>query len=257
MSKTVVFIHGAWLTPSSWAGFASEFKLRGYDTLAPAWPYLDRPIAELRESPADELKSLGIAEIVDHYASIVDALDEPPLLVGHSFGGLIVQLLLNQGLGTAGVALDPAPPRGVFPTSVEIRNSAAVLFKPFGWRKVHTMSEATFRASFGNALPESEQKAAYDTYIVPAPGRIFFQAAFGRANGINWSSKTRPPLLITTASEDKTVSPALIRNIYKKQSKAGSQTKLIELPGFCHFLMIQSGWGAIATQVIDWAETVQ
>jgi len=255
MARTIVFIHGAWLSPVSWTTFMTEFTARGYACQAPAWPYLDRPVRELRANPDPDLAHLGITEIVDHYAKLINALDEPPILIGHSFGGLVVQLLLDRGLGAAGVAIDPAPARGILAGPVTIKTGWPVLSTWKGWAKIHTMSEAVFASSFGNALAAGEQHDAYRDFIVPAPGRIFFQAAFGIANKIHWNNPKRAPLLLTAGGLDRTVEPGMVRKNYKKASAAQSTTTLLELPGKCHFLMVQNGWRDVAAQILDWLDT--
>lgn len=252
MAKTILFIHGAWLTPASWEGFMAPFKAEGYECIAPAWPYMDRPIEELRSDPAPELKHLGVGDIVDHYARIISTLPEQPILVGHSFGGLMVQLLLDRGFGVAGVAIDPAPPRGVLAAPGAIVTSLAVFSKWRGWAKVHTMSEQGFRKGFAGKLAPEQQREYYREYIVPAPGRIFFQAAFGAQTGVKYKNPARPPLMFTAGLEDKTVPPSMVRSNYKKQSRAGSPTELLELPGFCHFVMKQDGWQDVAAKILDW-----
>ncbi|HEX5588946.1 MAG TPA: alpha/beta hydrolase, partial [Candidatus Limnocylindrales bacterium] len=134
MATTVVFVHGGWVTPACWDRFVPYFEARGYRCLAPAWPGKDRPIEEIRSDPSP-LAGLGIREIVDHYATVVRGLDEPPILVGHSFGGLFVQLLIDRGLGAAGIAIDSAPPKGIFafePTALV--SLGRILAIPFGWR---------------------------------------------------------------------------------------------------------------------------
>jgi pimeloyl-ACP methyl ester carboxylesterase len=178
MAKTAVFVHGAWVGPACWDRFVERFAGRGYRCLAPAWPYEDRPVEELRKTPAPELARVGVTEIVDHYAAIVEGLEEPAVLVGHSFGGLFVQMLLDRGLGSAGVAIDAAPPRGVFPTPSGVRASFPVVRTWRGWRKVLTMSFASFAWGFVHNLPEADQRETYDRLVIPTPGRIFFQTAF-------------------------------------------------------------------------------
>ena len=177
MTRTIVFIHGAWVTPSCWDPFVEFFSARGYDCLAPAWPGKDRPVEDIRADPSP-LAGLGVGEIVDHYERVIGALPEPPILVGHSFGGLFVQILLDRGLGAAGVAIDSAPPNGVFalePTAV--RSLASVLLTPFGWRKAVRWSFGAFRYAFVNTLPLDEARATYARHVTPETGRIFFQGA--------------------------------------------------------------------------------
>ena len=174
MKNTILFIHGAWLTPRSWEPFLSYFEPQGYTCLAPPWPHKDRPIEELRARPPAELAGLGITDVVDHYATIIQALPEPPILIGHSFGGLYVQLLLDRGLGKAGVAIDPAPPKGVLPLSLTaIKASAGVLFKWMAWEQIVRLSFEDFCYGFVNTLSPEAQRAAYETHVVPETGRIF------------------------------------------------------------------------------------
>ncbi|CAN5613813.1 alpha/beta fold hydrolase [soil metagenome] len=255
MAKTVLFIHGAWLTPDSWNGFMEPFKAAGYECIAPAWPYMDRPIDQLRNNPAPELKHLGVSDIVDHYAGIIATLPEQPILVGHSFGGLVVQRLLDRGLGIAGVAIDPAPPRGVLAAPAAVVTSLAVLGSWRGWAKVHSMSEKAFRKGFAGKLTPEQQTHYYRNNIVPAPGRIFFQAAFGAQTGVKFKNPARPPLFLTAGLEDKTVPPSMVRSNYKKQTRAGSPTELLELPGFCHFVMVQEGWQTVADKILTWLKS--
>ncbi|TAK00163.1 MAG: alpha/beta hydrolase, partial [Chloroflexota bacterium] len=159
MSRTVVFIHGGWVTPASWDRFVPYFEAQGYRCLAPAWPGKDRPIEEIRSDPSP-LAGLGIAEIVDHYASIIRGLDEPPILIGHSFGGLFVQLLLDRGLGAAGIAIDSAPPKGIFAFELtSLVSLGRTLLTPFGWRKVVRWSYPEYRFAFVHTMPPEQQRA--------------------------------------------------------------------------------------------------
>ncbi len=177
MTQTIVFIHGAWVTPSCWAPFISYFEGRGYTCIAPAWPGKDRPIEAIREDPSP-LLGLGIADIVTHYERIIRALREPPILIGHSFGGLFVQILLDRGLGACGVAIDPAPPRGVLAYEPSaFRSLASVLLTWRGWRKVVRWTYGNFRYAFVHTLPDVEARAAYDEHVTPESGRLFFQGA--------------------------------------------------------------------------------
>ena len=188
------------------------FKDRGYECLAPAWPGKDRPVEAIRADPTP-LLGLGVGEIAAHYEQVVRGLDEPPILIGHSFGGLIVQLLLDRGLGAAGVALDPAPPSGVWafePTA--FRSLASVILTWRGWRKIVRWSPAQFAYAFVNGLPPAEQQAAYDTHVTPETGRIFFQGALasmtaGSPCRVDFKNATRAPLLLIAGLNDHIVPP--------------------------------------------------
>lgn len=260
MNQTIVFIHGAWMTPKCWQPFESFFTSRGYTCLAPAWPYHDRPIDELRASPDPSLKQLGLGEIIEHYAQIVQQLPEPPILIGHSFGGLVTQVLLDRGLGVAGVALDPAPPRGIiaaaYPTTT--RALLRVIVTPGGWRKVFHWSLAEFSYAFVNTLSPDEQKRAYDAFVVPESGRLFFQNAFSlldaRAPGqVNFNNGRRAPLLITAGTKDHIVPARMVRaNFLKYSQQPGTITEYQEFPGGTHWLIAQPGWEMVAGSVEIW-----
>lgn len=170
MSKTVVFIHGGWVTPACWGPFVSYFAAKGYRCLAPAWPGKDRPVEAIRADPSP-LAGVGIDAIVDHYAGIIRELDEPPILVGHSFGGLFVQLLVDRGLGAAGIAIDSAPPKGIFafaPTT--LLSLGRILAIPFGWRKVVHWSYPEYRFAFVHTMAPEQQRQIWDAQIVPTQG---------------------------------------------------------------------------------------
>ena len=254
MSKTIVFIHGAWVTPSCWDGFKTRYEKRGYNCLAPAWPFDDRPVPELRRNPASELGKIGITEIVDHYAEIIKKLPERPILVGHSFGGLFVQLLLDRGLGAAGIAIDSAPPKGVLPGINATRAGLPVLLNWGGWRKVANMSFKNFQWGFVHTLSEPEQRTAYDKHVVPTPGRIYFQATLGIGAAVNFRNHDRSPLLLIAGELDRTVEARMNRSNFKKYRNSKAVTAFKEFPGRTHWLIGAPGWEEIADYAIDWAE---
>lgn len=255
MSKTVMFIHGAWLTPASFDLFRKRFEAQGYTCVAPAWPYDDRSIAELRRSPLPELATLSISTIVDHYAKAIRELTEKPILMGHSFGGLIVQLLLDRGLGAAGVAIDPAPPRGVLAHPRAVWTSRSVFLSWNGWNRVLPMSQKAFNEGFGNLLPPAEQKAAYERHVIPTPGRIFFQAAFGIGTGVNFRNADRAPLLLTAGEKDQTVPLPMVRANFKKYRHSPAVTALKTFPNRSHWLIQEPGWQDVADYAIRWARS--
>jgi pimeloyl-ACP methyl ester carboxylesterase len=254
MAKSVVFVHGAWVTPACWDRFKGRFESRGYTCLAPAWPHDDRPVEELRSSPAPELARVGVGEIVEHYAKVVAGLDEPPLLVGHSFGGLFVQMLLDRGLGVGGAAIDPAPPRGVLPGPNAFRFSFPAIATWRGWRKVLTIPPKRFSWGFVHTLSEPEQREVYQRHVVPTPGRIFFQAALGSGTKVNFRNGTRAPLLITAGELDHAVDPGMNRSNVRRYRVSSALTDFKEFPGRTHWLIAGPGWEEVADFVIDWAE---
>src|SRR5919205_2011708 len=195
----LMLIHGAWLSARSWEQFAEYFSARGFDVSAPEWPRKHGDVEELRDD-ADELAGLGLAEIVDHYAALIGELDEPPVLVGHSFGGLIVELLLDRGLGRAGVAMSPAPPKGilVLPFS-SLKAASPALAHPSTRRGIVTLTLEEFTYGFVNTFTPEDAAAAYDRYAVPETGRIFYEAGFAnfRMNApseVDFKNGERAPL---------------------------------------------------------------
>lgn len=257
MAGKVVFLHGAWVTPLCWKQFEGYFSRLGYECLAPAWPGKDRPIELIRAEPSP-LAGLGVAEIVAHYEGIVRSLDEPPILIGHSFGGLFVQILLDRGLGKAGVAIDSAPPRGVIvyePTAV--RSLASVLGTWQGWRKVVRWSYGNFRYAFVHTLPEAEARAAYEEHVIPETGRIFFQGLLAAVDSkspttVNFANGARAPLLLVAGSEDRIVPASVNRRNHRKYAGSGAVTDFVEFPGRTHWIIAQPGWEEVAGHVSGW-----
>ncbi len=247
MGRTIFFIHGAYMTPRCWEPFISYFEPLGYTCLAPTWPYKDRPFEELRANPPAELAGLGVKEIVDHYATIIQALPEPPILIGHSFGGLFVQLLVNRGLGCAGVAIDPGPTRGVLPLyPTVLKSNASVLLKWGAWKQIVPLSFKDFCYAFVHTLPPEAQHTAYETQVVPETGRIFFQAALAVLDShspltVNYTKANRAPLLLTAGLQDHIAAPSLVRSNYKKYKHSSARTDLLEFPKLTHWLIAQDG----------------
>lgn len=252
INKTVVLIHGAWMTPASWEPFKSRFEAGGYSVAAPTWPTLDRPVDELRNNTPTELGSLTVGRIVDHYENIIRALPQPPLLVGHSFGGLYVQMLLDRGIGAAGVAIDPGPIAGVIPGPVSLAAALPVIARWNGWNRPYMLPFEGFARNFANTLPPGRMRAEYERHVVPTSGRIFYQAATGIGTRVNPRRRTQP-LLITVADKDRTVTPYLARAAYNKQKKSSARTDFVQFPNRSHFLVAEPGWEEVADYIIDWA----
>jgi len=257
MSKTVVLIHGAWLTPAAWDQVKTRYEGLGYTVIAPAWPHLDRPIAELRRAPAPELRKLSIRRIVDHYDGLIRKLPEPPILIGHSFGGLFVQLLADRGLGAAVVAVSPGAPRGVLPGPITLRSALPVFTAFNGWNRVLTMSFKGFSTNFAQLMPAAEKRAAYERYIVPAPGRIYYQGAVGIGSGVDYANPNRAPLLLIGADQDRIVQQSMVEAAYRKHRASPVTTDFKAFPGRDHCMLIESGWEVIADSIIEWAAANQ
>ena len=258
MDPTIVFIHGAWVTPLCWELFAAYFKKKGYRTTAPAWPGKEAAIEAQRRAPSLMLRRLGIQEIVEHYESIIQRMPTRPILIGHSFGGLFVQILLDRGFGSAGVAIDSAPPRGVFafyPTA--IRSLARVLTTWKGWDRVLRMPFSDFRYAFLNAVPPQEQQAIYDRYVVPETGRVFFQAALSLLRPrsparVDFRNQSRPPLLLVAGGSDHIVPPQINRTNYRKYAGQGQPVAFREFSSRGHWIIAQSGWEEVAGFIWEW-----
>ena len=249
-----MLVHGAWVTTECWSSFRSLFEQNGYEVIVPAWPYMEKSVDELRRNPDPRLAALTIKDLVDHFDGIIRTLPEPPILMGHSFGGLIVQMLLDRGLGAAGVAIDAGPPRGVLPSFTATQSAAPVLLAWCGWSRILTMSLKSFSNTFANTLPAAQQQLAFNKYIVPAPGRIYFQAALGIGNGVNYKNPRRPPLLLVAGAEDRTSTTSMVRAMFKKHSSAPRRTDIVEFAGRSHWLIAEPGWEEVAGAALKWSK---
>ncbi|HYQ91758.1 MAG TPA: alpha/beta hydrolase [Candidatus Competibacteraceae bacterium] len=256
MSNTILLIHGAFMTSLYWENFMDFYERKGFRCLAPSWPYKDKPIDELRRNPPVELARLGVAEIVNHYAAIIRTLPEPPFLIGHSMGGLVVQMLLDRGFGAGGVAICSAPPRGVPPIFYwSVIKSSRGLLAPRGWSRVLRLSFKEFQFASVHTLTESEQRAAYDRYVVPESRRSLWQvatAAFHRATYVNFMNSHRAPLLLVAADEDLITPAAMNRLNLKRYWHSTASTEFKEFKGRTHWITLQPGWEEVADFIILW-----
>jgi len=253
MTKTVVLIHGAWQVPSSWDRFKTRFEAAGYSVLVPTWPLMDRSVDALNANPDPKFGALTVGAIVDHYDAIIRALPEQPLLVGHSFGGLITQLLLDRGVGIAGIALDPAPIGGLIPGPKPLASAFPILARWNGWNRPFVLTRQAFDKGFANAAPVAQRDEEYSKYVVPAPGRIFFQAALSLGTWINPKKRTQP-LLVVGGEKDVTVTPNLAWQAYKRQKGSEARTDYHEFKGRSHYLANEPGWEEVADYAIAWAD---
>ena len=258
MNKTIVFIHGAWLTSLSWENFIGYFEKQGYTCIAPEWPFREDSVENLRKDTPAELAQVGVKELTDHYENVIKNLPEPPILIGHSFGGLILQQLLDRGIGSTGVALDSVAPEGVLAVDwTVLKANSNVLFKWMNWDKVLNMSYPEFQFAFVNTFPEEDQKKYYDRYVVPETGRIFFQAAFAQldphhALHVNFKNNERAPLLLITCEHDHLVPVHVSRANYEHYQQSSARTDFHEFPGRSHLLMSEKGWEEIAGYALNW-----
>lgn len=257
MSRTVVFVHGGWITARCWDPFVSYFESHGFRCLAPAWPGKDRSVEEIRRDPS-ALAGVGVEAIVERYEQVIRELDEPPILVGHSFGGLFVQLLLDRGLGAMGIAIDSAPPKGIFafyPTS--LISLGRTLMTPFGWRKVVRWSFPEFRYAFVHTMPLAEAHAIWDAQIIPDSGRPFFEVGFSflarhSVATVNFANPTRAPLLLIAGLADRAMPPGVARRTLRAYSASPARTELKTFPGRTHWIIAQPGWEQVAQACVDW-----
>jgi pimeloyl-ACP methyl ester carboxylesterase len=254
MSKTVMLVHGAWLNAVSWEGVKARYEARGYTVVAPSWPYDDRPPAELRASPHPELRKVGIRGILEHYERQVRALPEQPIIIGHSFGGTLTQFLLDRGYGVAGVAIDPAPTSGVLVGLQTVISTFPVFLSWGSWNRVMHMSPDFFGKRFAQTLPENEKRAAYERYIVPTAGKVYWDGLLNAAGKIRWDNPKRPPLLLIGGEKDLIAAPAMTQALYKKHKQAPSNTEIKIFPGRSHWLCLDKGWEEVADTAIEWAE---
>jgi pimeloyl-ACP methyl ester carboxylesterase len=253
----LMLIHGAWLSAVSWENFRTYFSEHGYDVSTPEWPRKHGDVAELRDD-AETIAGLGLDEIVDHHEELIRALPEPPVLVGHSFGGLIVELLLDRGLGRAGVALSPAPPKGilVLPFS-SLKAASPALAHPSRWHGVVPLTLEEFTYGFVNTFTPEAAAEAYDRYAVPETGQIFYEAGFANFHlhspaEVHFKNDERAPLLIVGAEKDQTVPASLSKAQYKKYGHSSAPTEYLEFAGRPHLMMAAEGWEEIATSIETW-----
>jgi pimeloyl-ACP methyl ester carboxylesterase len=254
----IVLVHGLWLTPRSWEGWKERFESRGHRVLAPAWPRLQGEVEDVRADPS-ALNGLGVTEIVGHYEGIVRGLDRPPVIMGHSFGGLVTELLLDRGLGAAGVAISPAPVRGVLRLPpAQLRAAFPVLANPANRNRTVELTPKQFHYGFTNTMAGDEAKAAYDRYQVPGPGRVVFQAAFANLNPraatkVDFHKDDRPPLLVIGNDQDHTVPASVSKEAAQRLGKSKAVVDYREFAGRPHFTAGAPGWEAVADYALDWA----
>jgi pimeloyl-ACP methyl ester carboxylesterase len=261
-NMTVVFVHGLWLHGESWNKWIAFFRENGYVAVAASWPG-DSETTEATRQNSAAVAGYGVAEISDHIARQLKAFERKPILIGHSFGGLLVQNLLGRNLAPAAIAIDPAPIKGVseLPLSA-LRSAFPVLRNPFNVKRAVSLTEQQFRFGFTNAVSEEEAKELYRTYAMPAPGRPLFQAATATFNPnsatkVNVSNSTRGPLLLISGAQDNTVPPVLVRSTLKAYRVSTAVTEFKEFAGRGHSLTIDHGWRELAEYCLAWLKANQ
>jgi pimeloyl-ACP methyl ester carboxylesterase len=256
---SVVLIHGLWMTPRSWEHWVDHYRARGLTVLTPAYPGFEIEVEALRENP-DVIAAVTVPETVDHLAGVIQSLPRPPIIMGHSFGGTLTQLLLARGLGCAGVAINSAPTEGVrVLPPVQAKALFPALKNPANRHKAFGFTPEQFHYAFTNTLSEEESRAVWDRYHIPAPGNLIWKYGFianlkpGRQE--TWVDYTadRPPLLFIAGGKDHTMPPSVQRSNAKRYEKSGALTEYHEFSDRDHWTCGAPGWEAVADYALDWA----
>jgi pimeloyl-ACP methyl ester carboxylesterase len=259
--RPVVFIHGLWLHATSWNRWLDLYRDAGYEPIAPGWPGEPDSVRAARENP-DLVADTGIDDAVAHFAEIMDALDAKPIIIGHSFGGLLAEKLLGQDLAAAAVAIDPAQIKGVLPLPLaQIRAALPVLGNPANLHKAISLTAKQFRFGFGNELSEEESDDLYEQWSIPAPARPLFQAAVANfalhsEAKVNTANQTRGPLLLISGKQDHTVPDVTTRSTLKQYRDSTAVTELKQFEGRGHSLTIDSGWREVADATLAWLDAM-
>jgi pimeloyl-ACP methyl ester carboxylesterase len=253
----VVFIHGLWIHPTAWAPWSDLFRDAGYAPVAPGWPGVPDTVADARANP-DSIAGHGIADVTAHYAAIIARLPAKPVLVGHSFGGLIAQKLLGQDLAVAAVAIDAAQIKGVLPLPLSsLRVTFPVFRNPANSHRAVSLTPEQFRYAFGNALTEEESDRLHEAWSIPAPGKPLFEAAAANFDphspaAVDTHNEMRGPLLLMMGGRDHTVPEAITRSTLKQYRHSDAVTHIHGFPDRGHSLTIDSGWREVADVALDW-----
>lgn len=249
--QPVVFVHGLWLLPESWGRWAEAFEEAGYIALTPGWPGDPASVAEANARP-DGMAGKTVGQVADHLSVIISQLERKPVVVGHSFGGLLAQILAGRGQSHVTVAIDPAPFRGVLPLPLSaLKASWPVLGSLSNRHRAIALTYEQFRFAFANAVGEEEARALYDAHAVPAPGAPLFQAAAANLNPwteaqVDTLNQERGPLLVISGQKDNTVPWTMANAAYRQQLLNPGHTEFVEIPGRGHSLVIDSGWREVA-----------
>jgi pimeloyl-ACP methyl ester carboxylesterase len=253
----VVFVHGLWLHADSWGAWVERFRAEGYAPVAPGWPGDADTIEETRNHP-ERVAGHGVDDVVEHYARVIRALDVKPIVIGHSFGGLVVQRLLGDDLAAAAVAIDPAPIKGVLILPISsLRVASVALLNPANKKRAIALTAKQFRYGFGNAISAAESAELHERWTIPSPGRPLFEAAAANFSPrspakVNTDNAVRGPLLLTAGGKDHTAPPAITKATLKQYRKSPAVTDYKEFPDRGHSLALDSGRHEVADAVLAW-----
>jgi pimeloyl-ACP methyl ester carboxylesterase len=255
----VVFVHGLWLLPSSWDPWVEVFEDAGYTALTPGWPDDPDTVEEAKAQP-EVFAGKSVGDVADYIEAILEKLDRKPAVIGHSFGGLLTEILAGRGRAKVSVAISPAPFRGVLPLPISaLRSASPVLKNPKNKHRAIPLTYEQFRYGFANAVDEDEAKKLYETYSVPGSGEPIFQAANANLNPwteakVDTKNPKRGPMLIISGEKDHTVPPAIASASYKKERKNKAVTEFVTVPGRGHALTIDSGWRDVADTALEFVK---
>jgi non-heme chloroperoxidase len=250
-STPVVFVHGLWLLPTSWDRWAELFEKNGYTALTPGWPDDPDTVAQAKAHP-EVFANKSVGDVADHFEDVIRGLKKKPAVIGHSFGGLLTQILAGRGVAKVSVAIDPAPFRGVLPLPISsLRSASPVLKNPANYHRAVPLTYEQFRYSFANAVSEDEAKELYAAFSVPTSGEPLFEAAFANLNPwtevkVDTKNPKRGPLLILEGEKDHVVPWAIANASYKRQRRNDGVTEIVKVPGRGHALTIDHGWQEVA-----------
>ncbi len=256
-TNNVVLIHGLWMTPLSWERWANHYTERGYSVYAPSWPGMERDVRALRRAP-ESYADIGFKQIVDHYEKLVIDLEHAPILIGHSFGGLVVQALLDRGLGCCGVAIASAPIKGIWTLPYSTMRVVTPQLLTMHSHRCAALTPAQFHYAFMNTSSREESFLTYQRYAVPGPDRVLLQTELANFNpfaetAVNTRRNNRAPLLLIAGSEDHLIPPRIVKANLRAYRHSTAVTEYKEFPGRTHFIIGQSGWEEVANFSLRWA----
>jgi pimeloyl-ACP methyl ester carboxylesterase len=258
-TKTIVLVHGLWVTSRCWEKFKAHYEARGYRVITPDWPGIKGEVEDMQRDPSS-FNGIGIEQVMAKHKQIIGELSEPPVIMGHSYGGLITQLLIDQGYGCAGVAIDSVPARGVYILPFSSYEALTPpLLNPFTVKGTYLFPFARWWRVFANTLDETEARAAYQRHAIAAPGRAIFQAALanltpGSPATVNFRNGNRAPLLFIGGEKDVIMPAALNRKNRGKYHASPAVTDYKEFPGRSHFIIGERGWEEVADHALAWAK---